>query len=235
MPRIARVVAPGFPHHITQRGNGRQDVFRCDEDRRLYLQLYLEFAARFRLVTWGFCLMSNHVHLLGVPEREESLAKTLGRTHSAYARYFNLRYGKCGHLWEARYFSCPLEGDHVWAALRYVERNPVQAGMVREAGAWRWSSARAHIAGLDPDGFLTMGPWREVYDCETWREQLGGQPRDEVSQRELRGATLCGRPLGSKEFVERLEREMGRRLTPRAPGRPRKEDREAGAQLEIGN
>jgi putative transposase len=173
MPRIARVVLPGIPHHLTQRGNGHRDVFRGDEDRRLYLDLYRKYSARYQVRTWGYCLVSNHVHLVAVPEREDSLAKALGRTHADYARYFNVRHGGSGHLWESRFFSCPLEGDHVWAALRYVERNPVQGGMVREAGHGRWSSTRAHILGADPDGFLAMDAWRDVF----WTRRLAQRPR----------------------------------------------------------
>jgi putative transposase len=182
--------------------------------------------------------MDNHVHLLALPERTESLSKALGRAHSEYARYFNIRYGKCGHLWEARYFSCPLGGSHIWAALRYVERNPVQAGMVREPHDWRWSSARAHIAGEDPGGFLAMDSWREMYDGETWQMELAPRPQDEVARLQLRAATMRGRPLGSKAFVDRLEHDLGRRLTARRAGRPAKkvaENPAVGVQMEIGN
>jgi putative transposase len=222
MSRIARVVVPGIPHHITQRGNSRQDVFHCDEDRRLYLKLYTEYAKRFSLATWGWCLMDNHVHLVGVPERQESLARTLGRAHADYSRYYNLRYGKSGHRWEARFFSCPLEGQHSWAALRYVERNPVEAGMVRDAADWRWSSARAHATGQDPDGFLTMASWSSEFGCNQWRWELGMAPEDDVWARQFREATSRGRPLGSTEFVERLEQESGRMLRPQKVGRPPK-------------
>jgi putative transposase len=222
---------------VTQRGNGRQDVFRCDEDRRLYLDLYRRYTTRYGVTTWGFCLMSNHVHLLAVPEREDSLARSLGRTHSDYARYFNVRHGSSGHLWESRFFSCPLGGDHTWAALRYVERNPVSASMVSRAEDWRWSSARAHIHDSDPDALLVMDPWRAAFFRDDWRSELDG-PADELSARRLREATMCGRPFGDREFVERLEHAVGRRLTPRPVGRPRKHAetaaREELAQLEIG-
>ena len=235
MSRIARVVVPGIPHHITQRGNSRQNVFRCDTDRRVYLDLYREYSARFRLATWGYCLMDNHIHLLAVPERQTSLAKTLGRLQSDYARYFNVRYGKCGHLWEARYFSCPIDDDRVWTALRYIERNPVQAGMIDDAVDWRWSSARAHAIGEDPERFLSMAAWRDIYHPSDWQVELGAAMLDAPAIRELRDATLRGRPFGSTEFVERLERELDRALFAKPVGRPRKrQDSAVPEQVEIG-
>jgi len=235
MSRIARVVVPGLPHHITQRGNGRQDVFRCDEDRQLYLELFLEYSERYRLDTWGFCLMTNHVHLLAVPERPNSLAKAIGRAHADYSRFFNVRYGRSGHLLEARYFSCPVEGPQIWAALRYIERNPVDAGIVGEPQDWRWSSARAHLSLAQPDGFLSMTAWRQSFDSESWRAELA-RGHDEDAARGLREASMRGRPLGSREFAERIGRRLGRTVVPRPVGRPRKKrDLPADVvQLEIG-
>jgi putative transposase len=134
MSRIARIVQPGIAFHITQHGNARQQVFFDDTDRLLYLDLLRENAARFVLNVWAYCLMPNHIHLVAVLLRPTSLARTLGRTHADYARHFNLRQQACGHVWQARFFSCPLDSWHLWHAMAYVERNPVRARIVADAG-----------------------------------------------------------------------------------------------------
>ncbi|MBI4874775.1 MAG: transposase [Acidobacteria bacterium] len=144
MARVARVVVPGCMHHVTQRGNHRQAVFFGDADRRVYLSTLWDSAARHGLEVIGHCLMSNHVHLLVVPQKEDSLAKTLARVSNAYARWQHVRQQQTGHLWQDRYYSCALDQAAAWEALRYVELNPVRAGLVRRAWEWEWSSARAH-------------------------------------------------------------------------------------------
>ncbi|MDA0207457.1 MAG: transposase [Acidobacteria bacterium] len=111
MPRQARVVAVGVPHHVTQRGNNRQDIFLLDEDRRFYLETLAAFSQRYRLTLLGYCLMTNHVHLIAVPQRPDSLAQALGNTHQLHAQRFNRRYGRSGHAWQNRFFSCPLGPD----------------------------------------------------------------------------------------------------------------------------
>lgn len=151
MPRIPRVVIPGIPYHVTQRGNGRRDIFYTAADRQIYLDLLARYAERHQMAIWAYCLMSNHLHLVASPRRPESLARALGRAHAQYARYRNLIDRGCGHVWEARYFSCPLERAHLWRAIAYVERNPVRAGIVDHAEAYPWSSARARLGGVRPD------------------------------------------------------------------------------------
>ncbi len=130
---------------MTQRGNNRQDVFFVDDDRRAYLDVLGEQAERFGLRVLGYCLMTNHVHLIVAPEREESLAKAVGRTHWLYTQAVNRLHGRSGHLWQNRFHSCPLDAAHTWAALRYVDRNPVRARLVRRAWRYEWSSAAAHV------------------------------------------------------------------------------------------
>ncbi len=144
MSRVARIVVPGFPHHVTQRGNRRADVFEVDADYEAYLRFLKEYADRRGLAIWAYCLMTNHVHLVVVPEREESLGQALRDTHTVYAMHFNGRTDLSGHVWQGRFFSSPLDETYLWAAVRYVERNPVRAGMVERAEAYRWSSAQAH-------------------------------------------------------------------------------------------
>src|SRR5215467_9003317 len=129
MPRSKRIVVPGLPHHITQRGNGRADVYDSDSDRTVFLDLLASYSRQYRLTVWGYCLMSNHFHLIAVPSHEDSIAKVIGRLEADYARYLNVRRGASGHLWQARYHSVPMDLPYCWRALAYVERNPVRAGM----------------------------------------------------------------------------------------------------------
>ena len=136
MPRRARVVIPGVPHHVTQRGNNRQPVFDSPDDRRRYLELLGRHAERCGARLLAYCLMTNHVHLIAVPDRETSLAQALGRTHSEYALALNRAQGRSGHIWQNRYFSCALSASHLWSAVRYVELNPVRAGLA--TAAWEW-------------------------------------------------------------------------------------------------
>ena len=161
MPRVARIVVPGVPHHVTQRGNNRQTVFFSDDDRRFYLALLKENSERFRLPVWAYCLMPNHVHIVATPADEDSLAKGIGRTNFRYARHINRLRRRCGHLWQNRFYSCALEEVHLWWAVRYVERNPVRAGLVRLPWRYGWSSASAHLGGADASGLLNLPVWRE--------------------------------------------------------------------------
>jgi putative transposase len=182
MPRIARVVAEGVPHHITQRGNGRQTVFGDAQDHHVYLKLLREYTREHRLQVWAWCLMSNHVHLLAVPRTSESLSRALSRIHSDYTRYRNARTASCGHLWQARYYSCPVEEPAVWRVMAYIERNPVRAGLVDIAEKFQWSSARVHATDYD-DGGVEMAPWRNNYTAARWRETLRLGADEEALQR----------------------------------------------------
>ncbi|MFC1588384.1 transposase, partial [Planctomycetota bacterium] len=144
MPRVARIVIPGIPHHVTQRGNNKQDVFLVKADRSVYLQILSEQGEHFGLLIDGYCLMTNHIHLIVTPQREESLAKAIGRTHWRYTQYINRLHNRSGHLWQNRFYSCPLDERHFLQAMLYVERNPVRAGMHRLAWKYPFSSAAAH-------------------------------------------------------------------------------------------
>ncbi len=216
MPRAARVVAAGVPHHLTQRGNNRQDVFLVDADRRAYLDQLRQDCRTCGVRLLGYCLMTNHVHLIAVPERVESLGRALRRAHAAYSQGFNRRYRRSGHLWQNRFFSCPLGPDHLVAALAYVDLNPVRAGMVGEADQYPWSSARAHLAGA-ADDLVDRALWREVRGAERWAEALERPPEDRLTAG-LRRATYSGTPFGGEGFVSGLERRFGRRLRLEKPG-----------------
>jgi putative transposase len=237
MSRIARVVVPGLPHHVTQRGNGRQVTFLSDQDRYLYLDLLHRYRRQYGVSVWAYCLMSNHVHLLAVPERQDSLTRTLGRTHADYARYWNLRRNSCGHVWQARFYSCPLEDDQIWVVARYVEMNPVRAGLVEMAENWPWSSAQAHVAGQDASKRREMSAWEREYDGARWARVLSTTVDDEAWLRRLEEATVRGLPLRSESFVDDLERRMALRLRPNPPGRPpkpREESTPALLQMSLG-
>jgi putative transposase len=153
MSRVARIVVPGFPHHITQRGNRQMDVFETDDDRLAYLRFLKKYAAQYNLSIYAYCLMTNHIHLVAVPADETALGKALRDAHTVYAMYFNTRTALSGHVWQGRFYSCPLDQQHLWAAVRYVERNPVNAGLVEQAEQYRWSSAATHC-GMGADDLL---------------------------------------------------------------------------------
>ena len=140
MPRIARIVAVGLPHHITQRGNYNQNVFLDDNDRKRYAYWIQEYSAKYGLSILSFCLMQNHVHFIVIPNRGDLLAKTLNAAHMRYSQYFNKKMRAKGHLWQGRFYSCVLDEVHLIAAARYIERNPVRANIVRKPWEWKWSA-----------------------------------------------------------------------------------------------
>jgi putative transposase len=216
MARLARVVVADVPHHVTQRGNARRFLLDCDSDRRVYLELLREDTQRCRVAVLGYCLMSNHVHLVLVPGKAEALAIALKRTHGRYAAYWNTLYQSSGHVWQGRYYSCPLDQDHLWRALRYTELNPVRAGLVAEARSWMWSSAALHCGEVSTDGLIDLDPWRRCWPDRSWSQYLKAE-EDESEQTALRRCTFSGRPLGSVEFVKQLEQATGRRLSLRKP------------------
>ena len=224
MPRRSRIVIPGMPHHVTQRGNNREVVFHSDGDRRFYLDVVEHHTRENQVRILGYCLMTNHVHLIVVPERPESLARALKCAHAAYAHCWNRFAGRSGHLWQGRFYSCPLDPSHLESALRYVDLNPVRAGLVATASEWRWSSARAHVDPAKCDRLLGLGwmEWFGGWDHAEWVESLGGDGEDGDGWAALRRSTLSGAPCGSDEFVERLETLQGRRLRVGERGRPRK-------------
>lgn len=146
MTRLARVVVPGIPHHVTQRGNRRLDTFLCDGDYEFYIALMADHCRDNGVDVWAYCLMPNHVHLVLAPEDADGLRRTLAGAHRQYARMVNDREGWRGHLWQERFHSFPMDEAHLLMAVRYIELNPVRAGLTRRASEWRWSSARARCA-----------------------------------------------------------------------------------------
>jgi len=204
----------GCPHHITQRGNRRANVFLDDQDRRRYLSLLGDYAGRHGLAVWAYCLMSNHVHFVVVPENAASPARTFRDAHQAYAAWFNRKTRESGHLWQGRFFSCVLDDTHLWSAARYVARNPARAGLVERAEQYRWSSAAAHC-GLQKDPLLS-GDLEKADHVMDWREWLLDE--DDSTVERIRRRTRTGRPCGAVGFVEHLEATLGRVLRPRKRG-----------------
>ena len=216
MARIARVVVPGCAYHVTHRGNRREDIFLRAEDRGVYRDRLIEYAERFALEIWAYCWMTNHVHLVVVAHRADSLARAIGNGHRSYARWINLRQGWSGHLWSNRFYSTALDGASLFRAVRYVELNPVRAALVTEAADYRWSSAAAHVRG-EEDPVLSsgrpfpgpVGDWAEFLRCGLDPEHLDS----------LRANTRTGRPTGSPKFVRHVEETVGRHLGPFPRGR----------------
>jgi putative transposase len=225
MPRFARVVIPQCPHHITQRGNARRDVFFTAQDRQVYLGLLVQYGEHYGADILGYCLMTNHVHLVLVPQADASLAKTLREVNMRYAQYRNAIERGNGHLWQSRYYSCAVEPDRLGTLMRYVELNPVRAGMVAEPADYLWSSARVHLnqEAEDQDTILKCGDWNQCFTKAEWAGVLDTGADQSAAIRE---ATYGGRPLGSAAFVEALEKHLNRPLRRGLPGRPRTKQNE---------
>jgi len=229
MARLQRVVAVGTPHHVTQRGNARRFVLNDNADRLVYLELLAEACRHHNLGLTGYCLMSNHVHLIAVPHRPDSLALALRDTHGRYAAYLNAREASSGHVWQGRYYSCPLDRPHLWAALRYTERNPVRAHMVQTPEQFAWSSAAAHCGTGSAAAALDLDLWSNSWTHAGWHDFLREEAGDTDAAR-IRAATHTGRPLGDVGFVTELEQRLNRRLAPSKGGRPRKKQSAEGQE-----
>ena len=214
MPRMARLVVPGYPHHVTQRGSRRQQTFFGKEDYHTYLDLLNRRLNACRVTVWAYCLMPNHVHLIVVPETASGLAELLRTAHARYARIINRAHDWQGHLWQERFHSFVMDDSHLLAAVRYVELNPVRAGLCGRPEDWRWSSVHAHL-GAENDPIMPTCPMRtRVRD---WREYLA-EPVTDRQLDALRRHSSTGRPAGDDRFIKRVEALSGRRLARRNPG-----------------
>jgi len=220
MARIARVVAVGLPHHITQRGNYKQPVFRNSYDRRIYLSWIEEYSEKYSLKILAFCLMINHVHFIAIPETENALAKVFNTTHMRYSQYFNKTNNLMGHLWQGRFYSCILDEPHFIASVRYVERNPVRAKLVNNPWEWTWSSASFHI-NQKKESLIKLHKFSEVINMtdDYWREYISSEDNSRTIDN-IRKHSLTGRPLGNEIFIKKLEKENGKRLQALPRGRP---------------
>ncbi len=221
MARLPRVIGLDLPHHVTQRGNARRFILDGDTHRRIYMDLLTQSLRLHAVALIGYCLMSNHVHLILIPRKAESLGLALKHAHGRFASYWNAVHHACGHVWQGRYYSCPLDETHLWEALRYTELNPVRARLTENPEDWDWSSAAAHCETAPAGDSLEMDLWRKRWSPQTWRAFLG-QKESETELTAIRQSTHTGRPLGTKEFVHSLERSTQRRLAPAKRGRPRR-------------
>ena len=214
MSRSARLVVPGCPHHITQRGNRRQRTFFSRRDYEKYSQIMADSCLAHGLQVWAYCLMPNHVHLIAVPGNEESLRCAIGEAHQSYTRIINFREDWQGHLWQGRFASYAMDEAHLLAATRYIELNPVRSGLVKSPYDWIFSSANAHRKGerdalVDPKAMLER--------IENWHEFLTSDPVASLAP-QIRLHERTGRPLGGDDFIKDLERQTGLTLQPRKPG-----------------
>jgi putative transposase len=224
MSRSARVVVPGMPMHITQRGSRRFDVFRDEADRLDYLKLLRECCSDYFMRIVAYCLMTNHVHYVAIPDRLNSVSLVFHRLNGAHSQRFNRKYGFIGHLWQERPFSSVLAPSHLINAVRYVEQNPVRARMVERAADYRWSSAVAHCTRSQDSWLDLETPPFEISD---WRQWLNAG-RDEASDRFIRDCTMTGRPCGDDAFVKQIEVTAGRDFTRKKPGPKPKVQTEEG-------
>ena len=218
MARISRIVVVGYPHHITQRGVRSMDIFKSDSDRTTYLQFIKEETQRCEIDILSWCLMTNHVHFVAVPHDESSLAKGFGQAHKRYTRMKNFSEGVRGYLFQGRFSSCVLDERHLLAAVRYVERNPVSAGIVKNAWEYPWSSAAYHVGNIADDVLVKD---RSLYGLvNDWRIYLSGEKEDEFNT--IRKATRTGRPAGNEDFIITMEGRTGRVLRRAKPGRKKR-------------
>lgn len=224
MARLPRLVLPGIPYHVTQRGNRRAQTFFEDGDYELYRDLVAEAGAKAGAEIWCYCLMPNHVHLIVTPSDEDGLRRTFADAHRRYTGYINARNRWTGHLWQGRFGAVAMDEAHLEAAVRYVSLNPVRARLVERAQDWRWSSVRAHLAGED-DALVKVAPVLERYG--RFADFLGRGQDDEAAWRGLRMSETSGRPLGSDAWLEALEAKTGRTLKPRKRG-PKPKSLESG-------
>ncbi|MFA7062506.1 MAG: transposase [Pedobacter sp.] len=220
MPRIARIIAADYPHHITQRGNNRAVVFFDDEDRQTYLRLLSGYANKYHISIWAYCLMDNHIHLLAVPETETALSRGIGLTNLMYTQYLNRKLKQSGRIWQNRFFSCVVENDqYLWSVARYIERNPLKVALAASAELYRWSSAKAHITGTD-DPLLDAISWLSPEERSAYADFV--RYEDEEIDNAIRRATRTGRPYGTDQLIDQLEFKLNQSLRPRKPGRPQK-------------
>jgi putative transposase len=215
MARLPRLVLPGIPHHITQRGNRRERTFFEDGDFALYLDLLAEAAGRSGVEIWSYCLMPNHVHVIATPSDEDGLRRTFRYVHRHYTGYINARLRVTGHLWQGRFGSVAMDEPHFVTALRYVALNPVRARLTARAEDWEWSSTRALIAGEDNHVVRVAPALERVGDFAAF---LGEEFDEAMTYTALRKAESVGRPVGSKEWLAEMEAQTGKVLAPQKRG-----------------
>ena len=218
MARISRIVVPGYPHHVTQRGVRSMDVFNSNEDRQAYLLFMSEEASRFGLDILAWCLMTNHVHFIAVPHKDTSLARGFGEAHRRYTRMKNFSQGVRGYLFQGRFSSSVLDEKHLLAAVRYVELNPVHAGTIKCAWQYPWSSAGFHAGEVASDPLVIDRTLLGL--IPDWKCFLSGDTSGDDYNR-LKLVMQSGQPAGDDDFVAKIASLTGRDLSKGKPGRPK--------------
>lgn len=217
MGRIARIICPGMPHHVVYRGNRKSEIFFCEEDKIKYLALFRKACETYNVTIWAWCLMPNHIHSILEPKDENGLSKAMQWLARNYSAFVNEKYGWTGHLWEDRFFSCVIESDErLWKVLAYIENNPVRAGLVKSPEDWEWSSAKYHISGIRNN----IVPIRDWF-AENEKTNYIFFVKERISEEEMkriRLLTKTGRPFGSAEFINTIEKKIGRAVRPKKRG-----------------
>jgi len=228
MPRAARIVIPDYPHHVVQRGHNRQPVFAEEDDYRHYLANLAELKGVFQCKVHAFCLMTNHVHLVIDPgEKPESLGELMKRVSGRQTRYVNRLEGRSGTLWEGRFKSSPVDTNaYLLACCRYVEMNPVIAGICDDPASYPWSSCATRL-GQAGYGWLDFDPLylglgeTEIERASRYRTFLR-EPIAKEEKKIILGAVQRGQLTGGMAFVDEIEKRLLRRVEFRGQGRPRK-------------
>lgn len=197
---------PGWPHHVTHRGNHQQTVFHSDHDRQIHLSLLDKYFSRHELKMIGYNLMDNHVHLMIIPKKKSSFSDGIRNLQPDFARWQNLQHNGIGHLWENRFFSCPVEEESIWKVLSYIDLNRVRAGLVEKAWDWEWCSASAHITGFDSTGLLDMNLWKKFFNGTSWKAFLEQAHLDKSTPQSIRKATYRGQPFARVELIKNSNR-----------------------------
>ena len=221
MPRKIRYIVPHLPHHTLQRGNNRQVIFPEIEDKDYFLKQLKKYAHENKVKIGAYCVMNNHFHLLIYPDQKEGLIKLMKNTSQIYAQYFNRKYKRTGKIWENRYKLNIVEPESEWIIARYIERNPVRAGMVIDARRYPHSSAKSNLEGegskiLDKD---IIKDRREGY-INFFNEKDADGDRKLY---QIRTAVEQQKGLGGKSFIEELKRRFKVSFEVRQRGRPRKD------------
>lgn len=218
MARIARIEVLNCPHHVIQRGNRSQDVFFSEEDKKFYIDILKLQKKLFGFEVWAYCLMDNHVHLIIVPGKEGGMAQGVAEVNRLYTRMINFRYGWRGYLWQGRFKSFVMDDKYLVEAIRYVELNPVKAGMIKKAEDFKYCSARAHIKGVKDD---VLDDFFLLKSIQSWKKFLASGVSEEMIAK-MKESELTGRPLGARNFVEGLENLLGRTLLKKKSGPKKK-------------
>lgn len=212
MARIKRIVIPNTPHHITQRGVRSMNIFFKHEDYEYYKELLFIQCKLHNLEIVSYCLMTNHVHLIAIPQDKDSLSKAIGETHRLYTRKINFEQKVRGHLFQERFYSTPLDNEHLLNAIKYVEQNPVKAFMVKYPWDYEYSSAKYRLNLVDEDKLLSLND--TVNNIENYKEFL----LEDANSKLIIEKTKTGKPCGNDDFYDKIKLLTGISYKSKKPG-----------------